>query len=165
MKKRTFLIMQDSTKYWTVHASVDSDGRDGASVSRKNGRGSRQLQNAFVQSVAAEPAYLAERYQDRRVFLAGDAVHLVIPTGRGWGMNSGRLATRSILGWKLEATLNGYGGCETCSHPTSSSAARSATATSARPVTRASDGGKWRSMWRPNIRDEHAGGTAKPARS
>jgi 2-polyprenyl-6-methoxyphenol hydroxylase-like FAD-dependent oxidoreductase len=31
---------------------------------------------------------IAERYRDRRVFMAGDAVHLVIPTG-GLGMNTG----------------------------------------------------------------------------
>jgi 2-polyprenyl-6-methoxyphenol hydroxylase-like FAD-dependent oxidoreductase len=31
---------------------------------------------------------VAERYYDRRVFLAGDAVHLVIPTA-GLGMNTG----------------------------------------------------------------------------
>ena len=42
---------------------------------------------------------LAERYRDRRVFLAGDAVHLVIPSG-GLGMNTG-VGDAFDLAWKL----------------------------------------------------------------
>jgi len=77
----TFLIMQDSTKYWTVHASVDSDAA---------------MERQFEKTIGVPVNYkmlscnpwrqnllLAERYQDRRVFLAGDAVHLVIPDRRG----------------------------------------------------------------------------------
>jgi len=51
---------------------------------------------------------LADRYRDGRVFLAGDAVHLVIPTG-GLGMNSG-VGDAIDLSWKLAATLQGWGG-------------------------------------------------------
>jgi len=51
---------------------------------------------------------LADRYGSGRVFLAGDAVHLVIPTG-GLGMNSG-VGDATDLGWKLAATLQGWGG-------------------------------------------------------
>src|SRR5687768_5397348 len=51
---------------------------------------------------------LAERYAKGRVFLAGDAVHLVIPTG-GLGMNGG-VGDAIDLGWKLAATLQGWGG-------------------------------------------------------
>ena len=42
------------------------------------------------------------------MFLAGDAVHLVIPTG-GLGMNGG-VGDAMDLGWKLAATLQGWGG-------------------------------------------------------
>jgi hypothetical protein len=42
------------------------------------------------------------------VFLAGDAVHLVIPTG-GLGMNTG-VGEATDLAWKLAATLQGWGG-------------------------------------------------------
>jgi hypothetical protein len=42
------------------------------------------------------------------VFLAGDAVHLVIPTG-GLGMNTG-VGEATDLAWKLAATLRGWGG-------------------------------------------------------
>jgi hypothetical protein len=51
---------------------------------------------------------LAERYRQGRVFLAGDAVHLVIPAG-GLGMNTG-VADAFDLSWKLAATLEGWGG-------------------------------------------------------
>jgi 2-polyprenyl-6-methoxyphenol hydroxylase-like FAD-dependent oxidoreductase len=55
-------------------------------------------------------ALVAERYRDRRVFLAGDAVHLFTPTG-GFGMNTGMDDT-SNLGWKMAAVLQGWGGAD-----------------------------------------------------
>jgi hypothetical protein len=51
---------------------------------------------------------LADRYGAGRVFLAGDAVHLVIPTG-GLGMNTG-VGDAFDLSWKLAGTLQGWGG-------------------------------------------------------
>ena len=51
---------------------------------------------------------IADRYRDRRVFLAGDACHLHPPYG-GFGMNLG-LADGVDLGWKLAGVLQGWGG-------------------------------------------------------
>ena len=51
---------------------------------------------------------VAERYRDRRVFLAGDSIHLVIPTG-GLGMNTG-VGDAFDLSWKLAGVINGWGG-------------------------------------------------------
>jgi 2-polyprenyl-6-methoxyphenol hydroxylase-like FAD-dependent oxidoreductase len=51
---------------------------------------------------------VAERYSEGRVLLAGDAVHLVIPTG-GLGLNTG-IGDAADLAWKLAATLAGWGG-------------------------------------------------------
>ena len=51
---------------------------------------------------------IADRYRDRRVFLAGDACHLHPPFG-GYGMNMG-VADGVDLGWKLAAVLQGWGG-------------------------------------------------------
>lgn len=51
---------------------------------------------------------LAERYREGRVFLAGDACHLHPPYG-GYGMNLG-IGDAVDLGWKLAATLQGWGG-------------------------------------------------------
>jgi 2-polyprenyl-6-methoxyphenol hydroxylase-like FAD-dependent oxidoreductase len=59
-------------------------------------------------SIWTRRSAVAERYSSGRVFLAGDAVHQLSPTG-GLGMNTG-IADAVDLGWKLAATLNGWGG-------------------------------------------------------
>ena len=51
---------------------------------------------------------VAERFRDRRVFLAGDAAHLLWPRG-GFGMNTG-IGDAVDLGWKLDAALRGWAG-------------------------------------------------------
>jgi 2-polyprenyl-6-methoxyphenol hydroxylase-like FAD-dependent oxidoreductase len=51
---------------------------------------------------------VAEKYQEGRVFLAGDAAHLNWPTG-GFGMNTG-VGDAVDIGWKLTAVINGWGG-------------------------------------------------------
>ena len=51
---------------------------------------------------------VAERFQDGRVFLAGDAAHAHPPNG-GLGMNTG-IQDAFDLGWKLAAVLQGWGG-------------------------------------------------------
>jgi len=102
----TFLIMQDSTRHWTLHATVAED---------------REMAAQFEKTVGVPVKYemlyagewkqnllLADRYAQGRVILAGDAVHLVIPTG-GLGMNSG-VGDAVDLAWKLEGTLRGWGG-------------------------------------------------------
>ncbi|MFM9968344.1 MAG: FAD-dependent monooxygenase [Burkholderiales bacterium] len=51
---------------------------------------------------------VAERYGTRRVFLAGDACHLFVPTG-GFGMNTG-IGDAADLAWKIAAVEEGWGG-------------------------------------------------------
>jgi len=51
---------------------------------------------------------LADKYSSGRSFLAGDACHLHPPFG-GYGMNMG-IADAVDLGWKLAASLQGWGG-------------------------------------------------------
>jgi 2-polyprenyl-6-methoxyphenol hydroxylase-like FAD-dependent oxidoreductase len=51
---------------------------------------------------------VAAKYRDGRVFLVGDAAHLRWPKG-GFGANTG-IGDAVDLGWKLWATLSGWGG-------------------------------------------------------
>ncbi len=59
-------------------------------------------------SVWTRRSVVAERYSKGRVFLAGDAVHQLSPTG-ALGMNTG-IGDAVDLGWKLAAVLQGWGG-------------------------------------------------------
>ena len=72
---------------------------------------------------------VADRYRQGRGFIAGDAAHLMSPTG-GFGMNTG-IQDAVDLAWKLEAMLDGWGG-DGLLDPTRPSAGRSASATSPR---------------------------------
>ena len=58
-------------------------------------------------SIWTRRSAVADRYSSGRVFLAGDAVHQLSPTG-GLGMNTG-IADAVDLGWKLAAILSGWG--------------------------------------------------------
>jgi 2-polyprenyl-6-methoxyphenol hydroxylase-like FAD-dependent oxidoreductase len=51
---------------------------------------------------------VAERYRNGRGFIAGDAAHVMSPTG-GFGMNTG-IQDVVDLSWKLAATIEGWGG-------------------------------------------------------
>src|SRR5215212_4802993 len=50
---------------------------------------------------------VADRYREGRIFIAGDAAHSHPPYG-GFGLNSG-LEDATNLGWKLAATIAGWG--------------------------------------------------------
>ena len=102
----TFLIMQDSTRHWTLHAVVERDEEMAAQFERTLGV-PLKYEMLYV-GEWKQNLLLAERYRERRVFLAGDAVHLMIPTG-GRGMNSG-VGDAVDLAWKLAGALRGWGG-------------------------------------------------------
>ncbi len=51
---------------------------------------------------------VAERYRHGRGFIAGDAAHVMSPTG-GFGMNTG-IGDAVDLSWKLAAMIEGWGG-------------------------------------------------------
>jgi 2-polyprenyl-6-methoxyphenol hydroxylase-like FAD-dependent oxidoreductase len=151
--KATFLIMQDSTKHWTLHSVVDSD---------------EEMKAAFERTVGVPVKYemlscapwrqnllLADRYGKDRVFLAGDAVHLVIPTG-GLGMNSG-VGDATDLSWKLAATLKGWGGpglLKSYEIERRQIGDRNVGASRYATIGRR----KWRGMWRQNIREDSPAG-------
>lgn len=53
-------------------------------------------------------AFVAERFRESRILLAGDAAHAIPPTG-GLGMNAG-IADVHNLSWKLAGVLRGWAG-------------------------------------------------------
>jgi len=68
-----------------------------------------KLKYEIVQSGPWRPQFLVANSLGRgRVFIAGDATHLYMPTG-GLGMNTG-ITEAHNLAWKLAACLKGWGG-------------------------------------------------------
>ena len=148
--RSTQLIVQDSTRHFTLHGVVEQDS---------------DMVALFADTIAMPLAFetihvgkwrqnllLADRYgSGSRVFLAGDAVHLVIPTG-GLGMNTG-CGDAIDLSWKLAATLAGWGGPNLLA---SYEIERRQVGERNVAASRFASQGrrKWRAMWCPNIRDD-----------
>jgi 2-polyprenyl-6-methoxyphenol hydroxylase-like FAD-dependent oxidoreductase len=146
--KATFLIMQDSTKHWTLHSTVEN---------------AEEMNAQFEKTIGIPVKYemlwcgpwrqnllLANRYQRGRTFIAGDAAHLVIPTG-GLGMNSG-VGDAVDLSWKLAATIRGWGGPDLLRSyeiERRQIGDRNVGASRYASIGRR----KWRSLWRPDIHD------------
>jgi len=151
----SFLIVQDSTRHFTLHSVVATDA-DMA----------RMFERVVAMPVKFDMLYvgqwrmnllLADRYGEGRVFLAGDAVHLVIPTG-GLGMNTG-VGDAIDLSWKLAATLAGWGGPKLLAsyeierrQVGERNVAASGFATQGRR--------RWRALYRPDIRERTPAGAA-----
>jgi len=154
----TFLIMQDSTRHWTLHARVERPGDMAAQFERTVGV-PVDYELLYVGAWKLN-LLLADRYRAGRVFLAGDAVHLVIPTG-GLGMNTG-VGDAIDLGWKLAATLRGWGGpglLDSYELERRQIGDRIIAASRYAFLGRR----KWRAEYRPNIRDNTAEGEAARA--
>jgi len=108
------LIAQNEIDTWTLHqdlgAEVDDPdpiGDPREFVARALGR-PVAIDEVLASSVWRPNAMLADSYGRERILLAGDAVHTMIPTG-GYGMNTG-VGDAVNLGWKLAATIQGWGG-------------------------------------------------------
>jgi len=150
-----FLILQDSARHWTLHAAASSDA-EMAQIFKK----SLAMPIAFeMLSVNEWTQHLlcAERYGEGRVFVAGDAAHLVIPTG-GLGMNTG-VGDAVDLSWKLAATLEGWGGPQLLA---SYEAERRPIGLRNVKASRAAMTGRlgWRAAYHSNIRDNTPDGAA-----
>jgi hypothetical protein len=82
---------------------------------------------------------IADAYSKGRAFIAGDAAHVMSPTG-GFGMNTG-IADAVDLSWKLTAVLQGWGGPQLLAsyeaerRPVGRRAAREATGNLARTLS------------------------------
>ncbi|EUB99164.1 2,4-dichlorophenol 6-monooxygenase [Rhizobium sp. CF080] len=153
--KATFLIVQDDLKHFTLHSVVETP---------------EDMKTMFEKVVAMPVKYemlyagkwrqnlmLADRYRDRRVFLAGDAAHLVIPTG-GLGMNTG-VGDAVDISWKLAATLQGWGGeglLDSYEVERRQIGAHNVAASRFASQGRR----KWRSQYRPEMYEDTAAGSA-----
>jgi 2-polyprenyl-6-methoxyphenol hydroxylase-like FAD-dependent oxidoreductase len=154
----TQLIVQDSTRHFTLHSIVEN---------------ASDMAVMFERTVAMPVAYdmlyvgewkqnllLADAYGQGRVFLAGDAVHLVIPTG-GLGMNSG-VGDAIDLSWKLAAVLHGWGGPNLLpSYDIERRQVGERNVAASRYATLGRR--KWRAAYRPDIRDDTPEGAATRA--
>jgi len=102
----TFLIVQDSTRHFTVHSIVDNEAEMPAMFEKLVGAPVKY--ETIHVGRWTQRLMLSNGYSGRRVFIAGDAAHLVIPTG-GLGYNTG-VGDAIDLAWKLAGTLQGWGG-------------------------------------------------------
>jgi 2-polyprenyl-6-methoxyphenol hydroxylase-like FAD-dependent oxidoreductase len=150
-----FLILQDSTRHWTLHAAAEDD----AAMAQLFGRSIGMPLDFDMLSVNEWTQHLlcAERYRSGRVFIAGDAAHLLIPTG-GLGMNTG-VGDADNLGWKLAATFEGWGGPELLA---SYEAERRPIALRNIEVSGAAMHGRlsWRANYRPDVHKQTPAGAA-----
>jgi 2-polyprenyl-6-methoxyphenol hydroxylase-like FAD-dependent oxidoreductase len=151
----TFLIMQDSTRHWTLHAVVERPEDMRAQFERAIGVPVRY--DMLYAGEWKQNLLLADRYRSGRVFLAGDSAHLVVPTG-GLGMNTG-VGDAIDLAWKLHGTLRGWGGVQLLD---SYEIERRQVGDRNVGASRYASLGrrKWRAQYRPDIRDTSAEGQA-----
>jgi hypothetical protein len=105
------LIAQNDRDIWTLHSRFPQ-GRLPSEVSPsallEAFAGTSFPHTVLVANAWTPHLVVAESYGRGRVLLAGDAVHQYIPTG-GYGMNTG-IGDAFDLGWKLAATILGFGG-------------------------------------------------------
>lgn len=113
------IIAQDEIDTWTVHRFLPV-GFDDSTITSEDavysalgGMGEPykiKIDEILVRSTWRPSVAVAKAYSGpkQRILLAGDACHQTIPSG-GYGMNMG-IAEAFDLGWKLAATINGWGG-------------------------------------------------------
>lgn len=147
------IVVQDDCKHFSLHARVDSD---------------EEMLAAFRQVVGFDVdiellsssewtmrLMLASPYRVGRVFLAGDAAHLVIPTG-GLGMNTG-IGDAVDIAWKLHAVLAGW--ADEALLDTYEIERRQIGARNIRASGTAFQGrSTWRNAWAPEIWDDSPDG-------
>ena len=102
----------DGQETWLIHNFLYNDEPDYDSVDRD--WAIRNIIGAppdFEYQIISKEDWIGRRlvadtFQDRRVFIAGDAAHLWIPHA-GYGMNAG-IADAANLSWMLAGVLNGW---------------------------------------------------------
>ncbi len=104
----------DGKEYWLIHNYLKDDEPGFTSVDRDRSiRDILGVDDSFEYEVINNEDWygrrlVADRFQDRRVFICGDAAHLWVPYA-GYGMNAG-IADAANLAWLLAARLHGWAG-------------------------------------------------------
>jgi len=107
------VIAQDEVDTWTAHftwppgVEPDTDATLPDLLQQRLGVAVK-IDEILLHTVWQPRMMLAQQYGLGRVFLAGDAVHQVFPTG-GYGMNTG-IGDAVDIGWKLAAVIKGWAG-------------------------------------------------------
>jgi len=102
----SFLIVQDSTRHFTLHTMLESPDEMGERFEAIVGR---PIDYEVIFSAPwTMRGMVADSYGSGRVWLAGDSAHLMPPTA-GLGMNTG-VGEAIDLAWKLQGVLEGWGG-------------------------------------------------------
>lgn len=102
----------DGQSRWLVHNYLRPDESDFDSVDRDACiRSILGVSDDFRYEAVSNEDWIgrrlvADRFRDRRIFIAGDAAHLWVPYA-GYGMNAG-IADAMNLTWALAATLQGW---------------------------------------------------------
>ena len=102
----------DGRETWLIHNYLRPDETDFAMVDGRKcirdilGVHSDDHYQIISQENWIGRRMLADRFRDRRVFIAGDAAHLWVPFG-GYGMNAG-IADAMNLSWMLAGVLHGW---------------------------------------------------------
>jgi 2-polyprenyl-6-methoxyphenol hydroxylase-like FAD-dependent oxidoreductase len=105
------LIAQNDKDIWTLHVPLPGDvATDQVNPQElvRDFAGTDFDFEVLVHNAWTPQLLLADSYGAGRIFIAGDAAHQYVPTG-GYGMNTG-MGDAVDLGWKLAATLQGWGG-------------------------------------------------------
>ena len=118
-------IILDTTGMWCTIVAINGWDRWRMSITNtpEAGLSREDIEAAIRRAVGIDFAFevlsvtswtrrelVAQTYGQGRVFIAGDAAHVMSPTG-GFGMNTG-IGDAVDLGWKLDATMRGWGGAE-----------------------------------------------------
>jgi 2-polyprenyl-6-methoxyphenol hydroxylase-like FAD-dependent oxidoreductase len=155
---KSAIIVQDDGEHFSLHSTLPAEA-DFASVVRGLAGYDLDVEILHVGDWTMH-LLLAESYGRGRVWLAGDAAHLVIPTG-GLGMNTG-VGDAIDLGWKLAATIKGWGGRALLA---SYEAERRAIGKRNVEASGFAAAGLaiWRNAWQRNIREDSVEGAATRA--
>ena len=106
-----FLLNWDGGTTFTYHLML-KPGQLWNEVNTKKSIEEVLGQTTDIEILSVQPwtahALVADKYHDKRIIMAGDAVHLFTPTG-GFGMNTG-VSDAIDIAWKVQAMVEGWGG-------------------------------------------------------